>query len=364
MNTHMPISIPVGTHVLGRTLNARGEPIDQHGLISGEAVRVPIYITVSTTDKIPAMPIKMVETGIKPIDLLAPIPRGGVIAMLSEQGLGKMVVMEEIMHNFNRHQHGYIVFVGVSEGTYDATVLRDMIRDIEVEDRIVMVYEQREQSTGQQQQQLLRTGLTIAAYFSDQRHEVMLIVGEDVIAQDNHALLSELQQAARAKEITTFLFGPQGDINQLAHNSTHNAVDGQIVFSRSLAKRGLWPAIDRLATRSHLLESGFVNAEHVQVAQQVRQLLQRYTELHQRADAEQLSATDQQVEHRATKVQFFLTQPFSVAEAYTDLPGEYVPVEETVKSFKALLEGRYDAAPDEAFNFVGTIEQALAKAGK
>ena len=363
MNTQMPISIPVGIHVLGRTLNARGEPIDQHGPISDEAPRVPLY-SVSTTDKTPAMSVKMVETGIKPIDLLAPIPRGGVVAMLSEQGLGKMVVMEEIMHNFNTYQHGYVVFVGVSESTYEATELRDMIRDIEVEDRVVMVYEQREQGTGQQQQQLLRTGLTIAAYFTDQGHEVMLIVGEDVIAKDNHALLAELQQAARIKGITTFLFGPQGDVNQLAHDSVLNAVDGQIVFSRDLAKQDLWPAIDRLATWSHLLESGFVNTEHVQVAQVVKQLLRRYAELHQHADVGSLSAADQQVEHRATKVQFFLTQPFSVAEAYTDLPGEYVPVEETVKSFKALLEGRYDAVPDEAFYFVGTIDQALAKAGK
>ncbi len=363
MNTQMPISIPVGTHVLGRTLNGRGEPIDQRGPISDEAVRVPVYTTESTTDKTPAMPIRMVETGIKPIDLLAPIPRGGVIAMLSEQGLGKMVVMEEIMHNFNTHQHGYIVFIGVSESTYEATVLRDMIRDIEVEDWVVMVYEQREQGTAQEQQ-LLRTGLTIAAYFTDQGHEVMLIVGENVIARDNHALLTELQQAARAKGITTFLFGPQGDVNQLVHGSMLNAVDGQIVFSRTLAKQDLWPAIDRLATRSHLLESGFLNAEHVQVAQQVKQLLQRYAELQQRADAGPLSAADLQVERRAPKVQFFLTQPFSVAEAYTDLPGAYLSVKETVKSCKALLEGRYDAVPDKAFYFVGTIDQALAKAGK
>lgn len=364
MNTQMPGNIPVGTHVLGRTLNGRGEPIDQRGPISDEAPRVAVYTTVSTTDKTPAMPIKMVETGIKLIDLLAPIPRGGVIAMLSEQGLGKMVVMEEIMHNFNNHQHGYIVFVGVGESTYEATELRDMIRDIEVEDRVVMVYEQREQGIGQQQEQLLRTGLTIAAYFTEQGHEVMLIVGEDVIAKDNHALLAELQQAARARGITTFLFGPQGDVNQLAHNSTLNTVDGQIVFSRALAKQNLWPAIDRLATRSQLLESGFLNAEHVQVAQQVKQLLRRYAELQQQTGAGQLSPADQHVEQRAQKVQFFLTQPFSVAEAYTDLPGAYLPVEETVKSFKALLEGRYDAVPDKAFYFVGTIDQTLAKAGK
>ncbi len=153
-------------------------------------------------------------------------------------------------------------------------------------------------------------------------------------------------------------------VGTLADNSTHKAVDGQIVFSRILAKQALWPAIDRFSTRSHLLESGFVSAEHVQVAQHVKQLLQQYAELEQQAGAEQLSVADQQVWQRATKVQFFLTQPFSVAEAYTDIPGEYVPVEETIRSFKALLEGRYDAVPDKAFYFVGTIDQVLAKAGK
>lgn len=354
MNKEHSVSIPVGSHVLGRILNAKGEPIDQRGPISAEAARLPLY-TLSTTQQ-QSISARMVETGIKPIDLLAPLLCGGVIGMFSEQGLGKMVVTEEIMYNFITHQHGVIVFVGVSESTYEATELRDMIRDIEVEDKVAMVYEQRGQGS---EQQLLRAGLTIAASFRDDGREVLLVIGKDVITKDNRTLLQEVRQAVKAQAITTLLFEPLDTMQQLTDISLFSELDGHIVFSRAMAKQELWPAIDHLQTTSRLLESGVLSTEHVEVAQQVKDLLQRFAQVQGQSEAQNLSNADQVLWHRAQKVQFFLTQPFTVAEAYTDRPGEYLAVGETVKSFKTLVEGHYDEVPDKDFYFVGTIDQSL-----
>ena len=356
MDKEYSISIPVGTSVLGRILNAGGEPLDQRGPISAEAVRLPLY-TFSTTQQ-QDIPDRMIETGIKPIDLLAPLPRGGVIGMFSEQGLGKMVVMEEIMSNFIAHQHGVIVFVGVSESTYEATELRDMIRDIEVEDKVAMVYEQRGQHS---EQQLLRAGLTIAAAFRDDGREVLLVIGKDVMTRDKRTLLQEVRQAARMKGITTFLFEPLNNRTQSTSSDQTDELDGYIIFSRAMAKQDLWPAIDRLQTTSHLLENRALSTEHVQVAQQVKELLQKFAQEQGSGAGKKLSDTEQVLWHRTQKVQFFLTQPFTVAEAYTNRPGEYLTIGETVKSFKELVEGRYDEVPDKAFYFVGTIEQALVQ---
>ncbi len=370
MHTEHSINIPVGTVVLGRVLNAQGEAIDQRGPFGSDVQRVPL-IPLSVDEK--PVPDQMLETGIKPIDLLAPLPRGGVLALLSEPGLGKMVVMEEIMHNFITHRHGYIVCVVTGESTYEATEMRDMIRDIEAEDRVVMIFEprkhngqsgQKKAGNGQQEQRLLRMGLTIASTFADAGNEVMLIVGKDVMGSDNHATLQGLKQTVRAKGVTTFLFELPGNIQPMAHSDLLKELDGQIVFSHAMKQQNLWPAIDRLSTQSRLLESNVLDAEHVRVVQEVRQLLGRYDELRQEAGAGQLSTDDELDWKRAQKIQLFLTQPFTVAEAYTGLSGVYLPVEETVRSFRVLLEGRYDDVPAQAFYFVGRVEEALEKGGK
>ena len=367
MNTENSINVPVGKAVLGRILNAQGDAIDQREAFGSEVQRVPLSRVLTSGEPLPD---QMLETGIKPIDLLSPLPRGGVVALLSEQGLGKLVLMEEIIHNFIAHQHGYIVFIATGESTYEATELRDIIRDIEAEDRAVMIFEHHAQTGGtrssdsQQEERMLRTGLTIATYFAEHGDEVLLVVGKDVMSRDNHATLGELKHIAAAKGITTFLFEPLSDMHQLEQSGLLQKMDGQIVFSNVLKKLDLWPVIDRLSTHSRLLEGNILDTEHVEVAQQVRQLLGRYTTLQEQAEAGQLSSSDESAWKRAQRVQFFLTQPFFVAEAYTDLPGAYLPISQTIQSFKDLLEGRYDDVPAQAFYFVGTIEQALAKAGK
>ena len=357
------VRIPVGGQMLGRIVNARGEAIDGGGEIGGEGGRLSLY-SIAAEGTVAAFD-RMVETGIKAIDLLAPLGRGGVVGMFSEQGLGKMVVMEEIMANFIGRQQGVIVFVGVSEGGYEATELRDMIRDIEVEDKVVMVYEQRGQGS---EQQLLRAGLTIAIAFRDEGREVLLVVGRDVITGDRRTVLQGVRQVTRLKGITTFLFEPLDAGMQMASSEEADELDGQIVFSRAMAKQELWPAINRLGTTSSLLESGVVSAEQREVAQEVRDLLRRFAgEQGQdkgEGEGRRLAEAEQMLWHRAQKVQFFLTQPFTVAEAYTDHPGEYVTLGETVRSFKALVEGRYDEVEDRAFYFVGTIEQALEQGKK
>ncbi len=355
-----PNTIPAGKQVLGRVLNANGEPIDGKGPITG-AQRIPLYRAVSTTaDHARTSPVQMFETGIKVIDLLAPIPRGGIASMVSGIGQGKMVVTEEMMHTIITRHNGYVVLVAMGENTYAATDLRDMTRDLEAEAKVVLVFEQMTDSQ-KVRRQLLRTGVTIAAHFRDRGHEALLIIGKDVVAKDNAEALRELRQGVQSKAIITLLFEALDEFSLASRSSMLSNLDGQIVFSRVLAKQNVWPAIDRLFSSSRLLGDGAIDAEHVQIARQVKQILQRNSELRDVAESKELAQEDQEVVKRAQKIHLFFTQPFFVAEAYTDVPGEYVLVEETVRSFTDLLEGRYDEVPVEAFRFVGAIEQALAR---
>ena len=361
-------TIPVGTPVLGRVLNASGEPIDKRGPISGKALLLPVDYAVSTWAKAgQAATLKQLfETGIKAIDLSGPIPAGGIVGMVSTPGLGKMVVADELMHHFITRHNGYIVFVYMGEQTYETSEMRDMVREIEAEDRSVMLFEQMTDAA-KVRRQLVEAALTVAAHFRDEEHEVMLMVGKGVLTKENSADLQELRRVAQSKAITTLLFEPPDDTSAAVEWSEAGDLDGLIVFSRELAKQNLWPAIDRLATSSRLLKSSVLSEEHRRVAGLVKRLLRRYDELVGKEWAEgtveegKLSEEDQQVIRRARKVQQFLTQPFFVAEAYTDVPGESVRVEDTIKGCRELLEGRYDDVPDEAFWFVGTVEQALEK---
>lgn len=354
-------TIPVGVPVLGRVLNASGEPLDKRGPISGETLRLPVDYAVSMWTKAGQAVTReqLFETGIKVIDLLGPIPSGGVVGMVSTPGLGKMVVADEIMHTFITRHNGYIVFVYMGEQTYESSEMRDMVREIEAEDRSVMLFEQMTDAE-KVRRQLVEAALTVAAHFRDEWHEVMLVVGKGVLAKENSAGLQELKRVAQSKTITTLLFEPPDDSSTAVEWSEAGSLDGLIVFSRELAKQNLWPAIDRLATGSRLLESSALSDEHRRVAGQVKQLLRRYYELEGK-EAGKFSQEDQQVIRRAQKVQQFLTQPFIVAEAYTDVPGEYVRVEDTIRGCKELLEGRYNDVPDKAFWFVGTVEQGLEK---
>ncbi len=355
-------TIPVGTSLLGRALNSQGEPIDNKGSL-GNAQRVPLYTPPASNVGTGLAPTRMLETGIKVIDLMAPLPHGGVVGMVGGVGVGKMVVTEEILHNLITHHNAFIVFIGMSETTYGASELRDIVRDIEAEDRSVMVFEQATNDRGIRQR-LLRAGLTIAMHFRDQGYEALLVVDDHIITKDNIADLHDLKRAAAAKTITTLMFEPVNEAWEPVESSVVSELDGQLMFSRELAKQSIWPAIDPILSHSRLLEDGAISAEHAQVAREVKQLLQRYHEAQGQGETDtgRLSEEDRRVLQRGERIQLFFAQPFFVAEAYTDTPGEYLPIQETVRSFKELLEGRYDDVPAQRFYFVGTIDQALAKA--
>ena len=373
-------------YLLGRVINSRCESIDGHGTISG-AARLPFHGELATQEtKDVASPVSMIEMGIKVIDLLAPVPHGGIFAMYSMPGLGKLVVQQEMIHNLTTHYDGYVVGIGMDESSYDASELVAPLEDFPDKNRMVLVFEQMSDSQ-EIIQRLIRVGLTIAIELRQQGHEVMFIVDKNVVAKTDSSTLGALKRVIQEQGLITLLLTPEevgtypssqrrspaatasqsgwtkgGGVQRDEENDVLNVLDAQIFFSRELAKQNIWPAIDRMKSTSRLLESSRGDGlprpieEHREVARQVRELLQRY------ATSQATSAEDHQMVKRAQRVQLFLTQPFFVAEAFTDIPGEFVPLAEMLKGCKALLEGRYDDVPVEAFRFVGTIEQALAKA--
>ncbi len=303
----------------------------------------------------------MFETGIKVIDLMAPLARGGVNAMVGGIGVGKQVVTEEIMHNLITRHNGYAVFVGMDETTYEASILRDMIREVEAEEQIVMVFEQATNDMSVRSR-LVRAGITLAAQFHDEGHDVLMVIDDHILSRDNLNDLHDLQHAAQAKRITTIVFGTVDDRDMPVETELLGELDGQIKLSKALAKEQIWPAVDPLASHARLLDTDAVNDEHREVAEQVRQLLQRYYALQSAGNASSsLSEADKQVITRGERIRLFFMQPFFVAEAFTDNPGEYLTVEETVRSFKSLLAGRYDDLPVQAFYFAGTLDQVVAK---
>jgi F-type H+-transporting ATPase subunit beta len=354
------VTIPVGSAVLGRVLNSQGEPIDNKGAID-QAQRVPLYTPSAASSTKDASALQLFETGIKVIDLRAPLARGGVSAMVGGIGVGKQVVTEEIMHNLITHHNGYAVFVGMDETTYEASVLRDMIREVEAAEKIVMVFEQATNDMSVRQR-LVRAGITIAAQFHDEGHEVVMVIDDYILARDNLNELHDLQHVAQAKGITTIVFGTVDDSDAPVETELLGELDGQIKLSKVLAKEQIWPAVDPLTSHSRLLDTSAVSDEHRQVAEQVRQLLRRFYALQSADNASSwLSEADRQAIKRGERIRLFCMQPFFVAEAYTDHPGEYITVEETVRSFKSLLDGRYDDLPVEAFYFAGTLDQVVAK---
>lgn len=353
--------IPIGQQVLGRVLNSKGEPIDGQGPIPTPQ-RSSLYSLPSTGQQAQTMPQQMFETGIKAVDLLTPLPHGGTIAFFAGMGAGKLVLVEELMHRIITHDGGYAVCISMDESTYESSELIQVIKeDIEAKNKTVLIFEQ---ATNEVYQRIVEVGLTIAGQFRDEGHEALLVADKYLTTKGNLISMRELRRAAWEKGIPTILLGPEYEYGQLAQQHLLSDLDGHLLFRRDLAIQGIYPAIDRLVSGSRLLQNGGVSTEHMQVATQVRQVLRRYYDL-QNVLANQstngLSDEDTQVVKRASRIQQFLTQPFFVAEPYTDRPGEYVSISETIQGFKELLEGRYDDVPEQAFSYVGTIEQALAK---
>ncbi len=357
---------PVGTHILGRVMNSNGEPIDKKGPLV-DIQYVPLYspalgIAETEADKGKVLAGQIQETGIKVIDLLAPLPRGGVVGIFGNAGTGKLVVMEELIHNLIASHNGYIVCLSMDENSYEVGELMDLIREGEFEDNTVMIFEQTTDSL-EVRQRMIRAGLTIAEHFKQQGYKSLLVLDKNTTVIDGQAKIQigELRQMLEKTEITAILLGAEENTKKIRVGEMPGDLDCQIVLTRKLADQSLWPAIDRISSKSRLLNSESVGYEHVQVAEQTREILLRYAEL-ETLEQQELSDADKQALRRARRIQKFFTQPFFVAETYTDIPGEYVKIAETVSGFKDLLAGQYDDLPEQAFYFVGSIDEAIEKA--
>lgn len=361
-------TFPVGTQILGRILNASGDPIDKKEL-STDVQREPIYnlasggaLSRANKEKVPAE--QLLETGIKVIDLLAPLPRGGIVGMFGNAGTGKLVVMEEVMQRFISKHNGYIICLNLGESTYEVSELMDLIREGELEDKVAMIFEQLTASS-HIRQKMIQVGLTIAKHAQKQGHKTLLVLDKHIVTIDGKVsiLIDEMRPLLEEKEITAILLGTEEETRQFQVGGSPSELDGQIVLTRKMADQSLWPAIDRLLSNSRLLRNEVVGFEHVQLALQVREMLRQYAD-HETSEQQELSDADTHAFRKAQRIQKFFTQPFFVTEAYTDIPGEYVTIEETVRGFKELIAGQYNSLPEQAFYFVGGIEEAVAKARK
>jgi F-type H+-transporting ATPase subunit beta len=385
-----PITIPVGENALGRLMNVIGEPIDGKGDFPDDSPKLPLHRPAPaledqvTTDQ-------MLETGIKVMDLVCPFSRGGKLGLFGGAGVGKTVILTELINNVASGHGGYSVFAGVGERTREGNDLLHELTDSGVIDKTAMVFGQMNEPPGARQRIAL-TGLTIAEYFREEMGQDVLFFIDNIFrfilaGAEVSALLGRMPSAvgyqptlatemgALQERITTTkrgsitsvqaIYVPADDYTDPGVVTAFSHLDGRIVLERSLADQGLYPAVDPLASSSRILDPRVVGDEHYQVAQRVQEILQRYRDLREIIailGIDELSDDDKVVVQRARKIQFFLTQPFTVAEAFTGMPGQYVKIEDTVRGFKGLVEGEYDDLPEQAFFLVGGIEQAVEKA--
>jgi F-type H+-transporting ATPase subunit beta len=385
-----PITVPVGVNALGRLMNVIGEPIDGKGDFPDDSPKLPLHRAAPalseqvTTDQ-------MLETGIKIMDLVCPFSRGGKLGLFGGAGVGKTVILTELINNVASGHGGYSVFAGVGERTREGNDLLHELTDSGVIDKTAMVFGQMNEPPGARQRIAL-TGLTIAEYFREEMGQDVLFFMDNVFrfilaGAEVSALLGRMPSAvgyqptlatemgALQERITTTkngsitsvqaIYVPADDYTDPGVVTAFSHLDGRIVLERSLADQGLYPAVDPLASSSRILDPRVVGDEHYQVAQRVQEVLQRYRDLREIIailGIDELSDGDKVVVQRARKIQFFLTQPFTVAEAFTGMPGQYVKIEDTVRGFKGLVEGEYDELPEQAFYMIGGIDQAVEKA--
>ncbi len=342
--------------VLGRVLTSQGEPLDGKGLLLTELLQ---HVDAEKTT--PRLSGSLLEIGVKPVDLLAPLTYGGIISLFGIPGVGKLALVEEMMHNVIMHYNGYIVCVGMDEGSYEASELTDAIEELGMQDKIVLLFEQNTNNTTIHQR-LVQFALTIVGHLRDQGHEVLLVADKQATTQCKLMEMPELKQIAYERGITTLLLRPGDEETiQREEQMVFHKLDGRIIFSQELAKQNLWPTVDRQRSSSRLLMDGIASREHIEIAQQVQQLLQQAQIVQ---TAENQLEQDQRLLKRVAIIQQFLTHPHFVAEQFTDKPGEFVPLTQTLSDIEVLLSGRYDDVPPEAFYLVGTVEQALTKANR
>jgi F-type H+/Na+-transporting ATPase subunit beta len=387
-NTGQPISVPVGDVTLGRIWNVIGDPVDEKDPPSGDVERWSIHRDPPKfTDLSPK--IEVFETGIKVIDLLAPFIRGGKVGLFGGAGLGKTVLIQELIHNVAREHGGVSVFAGVGERTREGNDLLIEMTESKVLDKVALVYGQMNEPPGARLRVGL-SGLTMAEYFRDQGQDVLLFIdnifrftqaGSEVSAllgrmpsavgyQPTLATeMGQLQERITSTQqgsITSVqaIYVPADDLTDPAPANTFAHLDSSVVLTRTLVEQGIYPAVDPLDSFSRALQPGIISDEHYATATRVQEILQRYKDLQDIIailGIDELSDEDKLVVSRARKIQRFLSQPNFVAEQFTGTPGEYVKLEDTIKGFQEIIDGRHDELPEQAFYMVGTIENAVEK---
>ncbi|HEY8516653.1 MAG TPA: F0F1 ATP synthase subunit beta [Candidatus Binatia bacterium] len=389
IDTGAGISVPVGEATLGRIMNVIGEPVDEAGPIES-AKRWPIHReTPQFTDQ--ATEVQAFETGIKVVDLLAPYARGGKIGLFGGAGVGKTVLIQELIANVARQHGGYSVFAGVGERTREGNDLWLEMKESGVISKAALVYGQMNEPPGARARVAL-SALTVAEYFRDEEGKDVLLFIDNIFrfTQANSEVsallgrmpsavgyqptlatdLGELQEritTTRKGSITSVqaIYVPADDLTDPAPATTFAHLDATTVLSRQIAELGIYPAVDPLDSTSRILDPNIVGEEHYQVARQVQEVLQRYKDLQDIIailGMDELSEEDKLIVSRARKIQKFLSQPFHVAEAFTGTKGVYVKLADTIQGFKELVSGKHDNVPEQAFYMVGTIDDALAAA--
>ena len=388
-DTGRGIEVPVGPGTLARVMNLLGEPVDGGGPIQAEK-RMPIHRdTPSFADQ--STQEKILVTGIKVVDLLTPYRKGGKIGLFGGAGVGKTVLIQELIHNVAKNYGGYSVFAGVGERTREGTDLYQEMKDSGVIGQAALIYGQMNEPPGARARVAL-TALTVAEHFRDDMHQDVLLFIDNIYrftqaGSEVSALLGripsavgyqptlntdmgELQEritSTKNGSITSIqaVYVPADDYTDPAPAATFVHLDATTELSRAIVELGIYPAVDPLASSSSLLNPYVVGEEHYRVAQGVKQLLQRYKDLQDIIailGMEELSDEDRQTVARARRVQRLLSQPFFVAEQFVNIPGKFVPLEETIRAFREVLDGRHDQVPEQAFYMVGSIDDVLEKA--
>lgn len=388
-DTGIPISIPVGNAVLGRVINVVGRPVDGMGPVNAEEYW-PIHRPAPTFTE-QDVSVNVLETGVKVIDLLVPFPRGGKMGMFGGAGVGKTVIMMEMIHNIAMEHGGISVFAGVGERTREGNDLYLEMKESGVLPRAGLVYGQMTEPPGARARVAL-SALTVAEYFRDVEGQDVLLFIDNIFrftqaGAEVSALLGRMPSAVGyqptlgtdlgelQERITSTTKGsitsvqcvyvPADDLTDPAPATTFAHLDGTVVLSRQIAELGIYPAVDPLDSTSRILDPNVLGEEHYTTARRVQQILQKYKDLQDIIailGMDELSEEDKIIVARARKIQRFLSQPFHVAETFTGMEGRYVKLEDTIKGFKGICDGEYDDLPEQAFYMVGTIEEAIEKA--
>jgi F-type H+-transporting ATPase subunit beta len=387
-----PIEVPVGEDVLGRIFNVIGEPVDEGEPVNPEAPKWPIHRSAPTFEE-QSTSTEMFETGIKVVDLLAPYAKGGKVGLFGGAGVGKTVIIMELIHNVAFKHSGYSVFAGVGERTREGNDLYFEMKESNVLDKVALCYGQMNEPPGARNRIAL-TGLTMAEYFRDEKGLDVLMFVDNIFrfaqsGSEMSALLGRIPSAvgyqptlaremgALQERITSTKKGsitsvqavyvPADDLTDPAPASVFAHLDATTVLNRKIAEKGIYPAVDPLDSTSRILSADVLGDEHYSVARGVQSTLQKYKDLQDIIailGMDELSEADKLVVDRARKIEKFLSQPFFVAEVFTGSPGKYVELKDTIAGFKGIIEGKYDDLPENAFYMVGGIEEALEKAEK